>query len=389
MTTMKISIFPALSSLQRSVQVPSHLLPFARKGEGLLRCDSDCQLIFVDWWIGRICSVVFISTDQVSLNFTSTSAEASKLASKFFLSWVGMIFNHNSSPTCFIILLFQRLLWSWCGSPHWSSSSLIFCSPTTRCSNIDNHQNSSLARCRRVTLEGGLSATRSRGRRTFLRPLMMPSCYLCRCWQKSFNWEAILFLCWLWCWCWCCSTWSQCWWWPTRMGWLHSLSGRRGRSERWMKSWSQKWTDKILWKCFAHRKTHLKFRFSLHSYKQGRTRCWSRSARYYHQKNSRLSCITLPQMIMGVSIKYYPGQFYWIQFLAILLVVKPTMMMLLDHPDAVHADDRDADGGGNRLHCLLLSHQHCLGETSTILPSLMIWGCLGWWDMRFVKGCPY
>ena len=50
-----------------------------------------------------------------------------------------------------------------------------------------------------------------------------------------------------------------------------------------------------------------------------------------------------------------------------MLVVIPTMMMLIDHsnadhPDAVHADDRDADGGGNRLHCLLLSHQHCLGK---------------------------
>ena len=36
------------------------------------------------------------------------------------------------------------------------------------------------------------------------------------------------------------------------------------------------------------------------------------------------------------------------------------------HPDAVHADDRDADGGGNRLHCLLLSHQHCLGKTRAL-----------------------
>ena len=42
-------------------------------------------------------------------------------------------------------------------------------------------------------------------------------------------------------------------------------------------------------------------------------------------------------------------------------------MKFLDHPDGGHhpdmcADDCDADGGGNCLHCLLLSHQHCLGE---------------------------
>ena len=49
MMVMIMMMISALSSLQRSVQVPSHLLPFARKGEGLLRCDSDCQLIFVDW----------------------------------------------------------------------------------------------------------------------------------------------------------------------------------------------------------------------------------------------------------------------------------------------------------------------------------------------------
>ena len=41
-----------------------------------------------------------------------------------------------------------------------------------------------------------------------------------------------------------------------------------------------------------------------------------------------------------------------------------------DHPNADHtdlyADDCDVDGGGNRLHCLLLSHQHCLGETGGV-----------------------
>ena len=46
----------------------------------------------------------------------------------------------------------------------------------------------------------------------------------------------------------------------------------------------------------------------------------------------------LAQMIMGLSTKYYPGQFNWIQFQVILLVVIPTMIMLLDHPDAEHTD---------------------------------------------------
>ena len=118
MVVMIMMMISALSSLQRSVQVPSHLLPFAPKGEDLLRCDCDCHLISVYWWIGRISvPFVFISTDQVSLNFTPTSAKASKLASKFFhlndkrvgIPHWGMIFHHNS-PIRFTVLLFQRLL---------------------------------------------------------------------------------------------------------------------------------------------------------------------------------------------------------------------------------------------------------------------------------------
>ena len=45
------------------------------------------------------------------------------------------------------------------------------------------------------------------------------------------------------------------------------------------------------------------------------------------------------------------------------------LMLSADHTD-MYADDRDADGGGNCLHCLLLSHQHCLGEAE--IPKLSV-----------------
>ena len=61
-----------------------------------------------------------------------------------------------------------------------------------------------------------------------------------------------------------------------------------------------------------------------------------------------LILVTLPQMIITI-----PGQS---QLMAI---------MIADHT-GLYADDRDADGDGNCLHCLLLSHQHCLGETGGV-----------------------